>query len=291
MDIEQQLISQFAFWAVPAMIVLVVLGLRGRLSPHTLSSVRPRQTGLTGWDLLAALGLVIVGVFLGGLVAAAAGLNLNKPGAAWTATDAATVAINSLLMFGLPAGYFLGRTAPGGGGPGWLAAGVVPRRPRRELAVGLLGLLVAVPLVMAINTLGALIAFYQGYDVSELGHGMLQVLQQNPDPAVVILVAITAIILAPVLEEVVFRGLLQSVALRWTGPNHRWLAIFVAAGLFAVVHLGATPWYVLPGLFSLAVILGYLYERTGSLLPAITLHFGFNALNVAFVMLVPMQTP
>jgi membrane protease YdiL (CAAX protease family) len=104
---------------------------------------------------------------------------------------------------------------------------------------------------------------------------------------VVAILAGGAILIAPVVEEMAFRGLLQSVALRWVGIEHRWAAIFIAAALFAPVHLGSVPWYVLPGLFTLAVILGYLYERTASLLAPITLHLGFNALNVAFVLAMP----
>jgi len=46
------------------------------------------------------------------------------------------------------------------------------------------------------------------------------------------------------------------------------------------MHTGQA-WQVLPSLFVLAVVLGWLYERTGSLLPSVLVHMGFNAINIA----------
>jgi membrane protease YdiL (CAAX protease family) len=43
----------------------------------------------------------------------------------------------------------------------------------------------------------------------------------------------------------------------------------------------------LPGLLVLGVVLGWLYERSGSLLPCVLVHAGFNALNIAMVLAGP----
>ena len=56
-----------------------------------------------------------------------------------------------------------------------------------------------------------------------------------------------------------------------------------ASLVFAMIHANfktGENWQVLPGLFVLALILGWLYERSGSLWPGIVVHIGFNALNV-----------
>ena len=78
-------------------------------------------------------------------------------------------------------------------------------------------------------------------------------------------------VLAPVLEEMLFRGLvLRGFLERFP----RWYAIVASAILFGAAHLNIYQFVV--GLV-LGVLLGWLYERTRSLLPCIALHAGYNA--------------
>jgi len=92
-----------------------------------------------------------------------------------------------------------------------------------------------------------------------------------------------AVIVAPVAEEVFFRGLLQSVMLNvW---RRRWLAIAVSAGAFAIIHQSQP--HAIPALFALAVILGYTYERSGSLVPPIAIHALFNLKTLVWDALTP----
>ena len=84
---------------------------------------------------------------------------------------------------------------------------------------------------------------------------------------------VSTVVLAPIAEELLYRGLLQSMIREYT---HRpWPAIILASALFAGSHL---PYYQdMPALFVLAVALGYNYERTGRLVAPIVLHALFNA--------------
>jgi membrane protease YdiL (CAAX protease family) len=50
---------------------------------------------------------------------------------------------------------------------------------------------------------------------------------------------------------------------------------------FSILH---EPWSV-PLIFVLSLMLGYLYERTGTLWAPIAVHFVFNAVNVLFVLM------
>jgi len=89
-----------------------------------------------------------------------------------------------------------------------------------------------------------------------------------------------AILLAPIGEELLFRGFLQTgvqklVLRRGHSLRHRWIAISVAACLFGLMHLGV-PHHI-PALIAFGVILGYLYERTGSITVPIFVHMLFNA--------------
>jgi membrane protease YdiL (CAAX protease family) len=90
----------------------------------------------------------------------------------------------------------------------------------------------------------------------------------------------SAVILAPLGEECLFRGIIQTAFKKIVPPRlgsmyHRWLAIAATAGIFGLMHAG-TPQYV-PALIVLGVLLGYLYERTGSLWVVIAVHLLFNA--------------
>lgn len=83
------------------------------------------------------------------------------------------------------------------------------------------------------------------------------------------------VIVAPLVEEIVFRGVLQkAIVVRWG----RGLGIGIAAGLFALYHF--TPWLFVP-LFALGVACGWLAESRRSLLPAISLHGAYNVIPVA----------
>ena len=88
----------------------------------------------------------------------------------------------------------------------------------------------------------------------------------------------TAVVLAPLAEEALFRGVLYT-ALKQRG--HPRLALVGTAALFAAIHFNLAA--LLP-LFFLALVFTWLYERTGNLIAPIAAHMMFNAVN--FVALV-----
>lgn len=99
-----------------------------------------------------------------------------------------------------------------------------------------------------------------------------------------------ALLIAPITEELFFRGLVQSGISRLFMPRpgslrHRWIAIGLSASLFGAMH-SATPQFI-PALTVLGVVLGYLYERYGSLLVPIIIHMLFNAKTLLFVLIHP----
>ncbi len=81
---------------------------------------------------------------------------------------------------------------------------------------------------------------------------------------------------APIVEEVIFRGMLLSVLRRHMGAA--W-SIVASAAVFAAVHLvGPDAIAVVPGLFRLGLVLGWAALRRGDLSLAIALHAGINLL-------------
>lgn len=81
-----------------------------------------------------------------------------------------------------------------------------------------------------------------------------------------------AAVIAPVAEEFFFRGILQTLLLNTL--KSRWPAILIASTVFAAIHFSQP--HAIPALFVLAVIMGYAYERSGSLIPPIAIHSLFN---------------
>jgi len=92
-----------------------------------------------------------------------------------------------------------------------------------------------------------------------------------------VLILISAVVLAPIVEELFFRGLLQSMFRRQLSSP--WLAILVTSAIFAGIHTGQPK--NIPALAALGIALGYNYERCGRLYPSMLLHALFNAVNIA----------
>jgi membrane protease YdiL (CAAX protease family) len=108
----------------------------------------------------------------------------------------------------------------------------------------------------------------------------VELFQKGKDPAVLILMAVAAVIVAPICEEVVFRGYLYPAAKRFAGP---WVAAVCTALMFSAAHGNMAA--LLP-LFVFGLVLVALYEFTGSIWAPVAAHFLFNAATVTVQMLV-----
>ncbi|MBN1943071.1 MAG: CPBP family intramembrane metalloprotease [Phycisphaerae bacterium] len=106
-------------------------------------------------------------------------------------------------------------------------------------------------------------------------HSLLVTLREA-SPAWGVVVTLSAVVLAPLVEELLFRGLLQSMLRRYL--NNPWHATLLTAGIFALFHI-FTPQNV-PALFVLGLVLGYNYERCGRLGPVVLIHALFNGIMV-----------
>ena len=84
-------------------------------------------------------------------------------------------------------------------------------------------------------------------------------------------------LLAPLVEEMVFRGAILRVLLQWCSKP--WVSIAISALLFAVAHMNPAQ---LPHAFLIGLLLGWMYYRTDSIIPGIVYHWINN--SVAYVM-------
>jgi membrane protease YdiL (CAAX protease family) len=83
-----------------------------------------------------------------------------------------------------------------------------------------------------------------------------------------------AVVLAPVAEEFIFRGMLYPFVKQLGSPRLAWVGVSFA---FALIHDDAATFVPL---FVLALALTWLYEKTDNLLAPITAHALFNATNL-----------
>lgn len=98
------------------------------------------------------------------------------------------------------------------------------------------------------------------------------------DRAGVVLLIVIVAVLAPIIEELFFRGLfLRALEKRW-GP--RW-ALWISSLVFAAVHLQLLQF---PALALIGLVLGWLTLRTGRLGPAIWAHIAFNAVATGILL-------
>lgn len=89
--------------------------------------------------------------------------------------------------------------------------------------------------------------------------------------------AVVVVIGAPVVEEIVYRGMVQrGFVSSWGAP----VGLVVTAALFAVIHMS---WAETPALFVFALVLGVASHRTGRLGPAIVTHMAFNLAGLVAV--------
>jgi membrane protease YdiL (CAAX protease family) len=94
----------------------------------------------------------------------------------------------------------------------------------------------------------------------------------------IVYLGVFAIVIAPVAEEFIFRGMLYPLVKRLGSPRY---AFFGMSAIFAEIHFDMGT---LVPLFVFALALTWLYERTDNLLAPITAHALFNATNLVMLL-------
>ncbi len=95
---------------------------------------------------------------------------------------------------------------------------------------------------------------------------------------VLILMVVFGALIAPVIEELLFRGFLQTTLYKYLG---RWKSIVISSFLFSAVHLNV---YVILQIFILGLFLGYAFDKTRSLITTITIHAIHNSATFALLL-------
>ena len=140
-----------------------------------------------------------------------------------------------------------------------------------------LGLVLAIPAWIGAQLLALIAARLLELVGLRPDEGIAEVAINLVDPVVL---AIALVVVAPVAEEIFFRGIVYNAWLREYGPRR---ALIGSAILFALIH-GSI--FVLLPIFGLGVALALLYRYTGSLPAAMVMHAGFNGITLCLGLLV-----
>ncbi|MGH8158290.1 MAG: lysostaphin resistance A-like protein [Rhodanobacter sp.] len=141
------------------------------------------------------------------------------------------------------------------------------------------------PLFLALAVVIGLAAPLLGGWLTQLlahGHSVTQNIQQlgaNTPLAWRIVLVLVVVSLGPLVEELLFRGVLLSAL--WQRWQAGW-AVALSSLMFALVHLPGLQWqwFALPDLLLLALALAWLRLRSGSIWPGVLAHGVNNLLAV-----------
>jgi membrane protease YdiL (CAAX protease family) len=255
---------------------LAGIALLWRLVLSPAARAQPPEVRLARWeisplDFAVLLWAVLAAMFIGPLVAQPL---LRSAGASG---DAIRLGQNAAAQMAMITVCLVFRALPAGRrGYATLANGGV-------MAGGGAAFVIAMPVVLAAGLLWTILLNKAGLPVSR--QELVEFFVRLGSPWLQVLLALSAAVLAPIVEELVFRAGLFGF-LRTRVP--RWLALVATAALFALMHL--QNWETLDGLSALvplavlSVVLCYAYDVTGDIRAPMLAHALFN-LNTLFVLL------
>jgi hypothetical protein len=143
--------------------------------------------------------------------------------------------------------------------------------PAGWLAWALMGALLSVGVMMAVGALLKAVGYYNAVGGGYRTARVLALLVR-PDFGSFLCLALTVGVLAPLTEEIAFRGLMLASLTKWM-PT--WAAVLCSSVAFAAIHLSLCD---LPSLAAFACVLGFAYVRSKSLLTPMLIHGAWNML-------------
>ena len=191
----------------------------------------------------------------------------------WQAALAENINISTAAIVGIVATILVVRRFFSHGLKGF---GLDARSVRKDFVMGVVNLIAISPVIMAVLLLTILAGEFligPGFEISP--HEELDFIATHDHLMLRVMIFLTAGVIVPIFEEMLFRGLFQTMLRSFFGRP--WLSIALVSALFAMVHGDIWHW---PALFALSICMGYAYEKSGSLLRSIFIHAFFNVTNL-----------
>lgn len=156
----------------------------------------------------------------------------------------------------------------------------------RNFGMGMLTWLISFPIILAVSQLASI--FLVAFNLPS--HEQVAVLflkSTMSNPLLFTLTALFIVFIVPTIEEILFRGFLQNVIVKYCG---RGLGIIFNSLIFAFFHFSMSQGFgnieIIPSIFVLSCFLGFIYYRQKSIFASIGTHATFNAVNVIMLMAV-----
>ena len=146
----------------------------------------------------------------------------------------------------------------------------------RKITLGFITVLIVLPSLTAVGLVWQQSLEWMGVSIDQ--QDLVGIFADEDSPALLILMTLLAITLAPVTEELIFRGGIFRF-MRTRTP--RWVALLVPALLFGALHANLASFVPL---VALGIILSLAYERTGSIVVPIVAHGLFNLHTIALIL-------
>ncbi|MDB6021469.1 MAG: abortive infection protein [Pedosphaera sp.] len=145
----------------------------------------------------------------------------------------------------------------------------------RAIMLGLAGTIVFLPVGWALQNLSLKLLTW--YHVATPPQEAVNEINKAGSPANLVYLSVFAVVIAPLAEEILFRGVIFALFKKIGYPR---IAFWGSALAFAAMHL--TVSIFLP-LFVFGLVLAWLYDKTGNLLASLTAHAFFNAINLGLI--------
>lgn len=127
-----------------------------------------------------------------------------------------------------------------------------------------------IPILAFLAYIGLVFCHYLG--IRPEPHPLVEILKKEKSVLFISYLIITAVFIAPIFEEILFRGLFYQSLKKRLGYIR---AAVISSGLFSLLHFN--PSQFLP-VIGLGTLFCFIFEYTGSLIPAIVLHIFNNGL-------------
>ncbi len=149
-----------------------------------------------------------------------------------------------------------------------------------DIGDGFLSLLLSLPPLFAFISLIEALFIWLNFQKGVGQDAVNFLIHAKENPISLTMALISIVIGAPMIEEFLFRGVMQSFLRKKAGAI---ASIILTSIFFSIFHFslsqGLQNIAIIMSLFILSVYLGFVYEKTRSLFASITLHVTFNVIN------------
>lgn len=148
---------------------------------------------------------------------------------------------------------------------------------KRDMRIAIGGYITIIPvlaIIMIFVFIGLRVSSYEPPETRAF-----EILYESKGPKLLFILTALVTIIGPIAEELFFRGFAYPVLRKKIGVRN---AILLVSVVFAMLHMNIISFFPI---LALGILLAYLYEKTGSMIPPITVHIIHNSAVIFFVYL------